>query len=184
MPTEMIDLDELGLSFGGATSLEGEVELGEVAIGGQDYLPDPASVPFRLDLSRTSAGYALRLRFDSKLTGPCFRCLDEARAEVRVDAREVDQPSVDGVDAADLDPDEVGLALAELDSPYVDRGVLALRQWAHDALILALPNQIVCREDCLGLCPVCGQSLNEADPADHRHDESGDPRWAKLRDLG
>lgn len=180
----MIDLDELGLSFGGATSLDGEVEPGEVEIGGQTYLPDPEVVPFRLDLSRTSAGYALRLRFKSSLSGPCFRCLGEAGAEVEVDAREVDQPSLDGIEGAELNPDESGLVLAELDSPYVDRGVLDLGQWAHDALILALPNQIICREDCLGLCPVCGESLNGADPADHDHGQTGDPRWAKLRDLG
>ena len=43
--------------------------------------------------------------------------------------------------------------------------------------------QIVRREDCLGLCPVCGENLNEADPQAHRHEDAGDPRWAKLRDL-
>ena len=184
MPTEMIDLDELGLSFGGATRLDGEAELGEVDIGGQAYLPDPAVVPFRLDVSRTSAGYALRLRLRARLIGPCFRCLDEASCEVEVDSREVDQPSLDGIEGVDLEPEESGLVLAELDSPYVEKGVLALQRWAVDALILALPNQIVCREDCLGLCPVCGESLNGADPADHDHGQTGDPRWARLRDLG
>ena len=184
MSTEMIDLDELGLSFGGATGLEGEVALGEVDIGGQVYLPDPTLARFRLDISRTSVGYALRLRFRSRLVGPCFRCLGEARSEVEVDAREVDQPSVDGIDGADVDPEESGVLMAELDSPYVEGGVLDLRRWAHDALILALPNQIICREDCLGLCPVCGENLNGADPADHEHGQTGDPRWAKLRDLG
>ena len=181
MPTEVIDLDELGISFGGATTLEGEVELADVEIGGQTYIPEPRVVPFRLDVSRTSAGYALRLRFRSRLTGPCFRCLGDAASGVAVDAREVDQLSLDGVD---LDPDESGLVMAELDSPYVERGVLSIARWAGDALILALPNQIICREGCLGLCPVCGESLNDADPAAHEHDGSGDPRWAKLRELG
>jgi uncharacterized protein len=184
MPTEVIDLDELGISFGGATTLEGQVELADVEIGGQVYLPDPRGVPFRLDISRTSAGYALRLRFTSRLIGPCFRCLEDAASRVTVDAREVDQPSLDGVEGADIDPDESGLIMAELDSPYVDRGVLAIQRWAGDSLILALPNQIVCREDCLGLCPVCGESLNDADPADHEHGQASDSRWAKLRDLG
>ena len=184
MPTELIDLDELGLSFGSATVLTGEVEVGEVQIGGQAYLPDPAIAPFRLDVSRTSAGYALRLRFRSRLVGPCFRCLGDASSGVEVDSREVDQPSLDGIEGTDLDPDESGLIEAELDSPYVEKGVLELGRWAHDALILALPNQIICREDCLGLCPVCGESLNDADPAEHEHGQTGDPRWAKLRDLG
>jgi uncharacterized protein len=71
----------------------------------------------------------------------------------------------------------------ELHSPYLDAGLLDLAAWARDALVLAVPAQIVCREDCLGLCPVCGENLNEADPQAHRHEDAGDPRWAKLRDL-
>ena len=34
-----------------------------------------------------------------------------------------------------------------------------------------------------GLCPVCGASLNDVDPAEHRHEPEPDPRWAKLREL-
>jgi uncharacterized protein len=50
-------------------------------------------------------------------------------------------------------------------------------------VVLALPAQPLCREDCAGLCPVCGESLNDADPEAHNHPSSGDPRMAKLRDL-
>ena len=51
----------------------------------------------------------------------------------------------------------------------------------HDALMLELPAQIVCREDCAGLCPDCGANLNE-DPG-HAHEREPDPRWDKLREL-
>ncbi|HEV3054330.1 MAG TPA: DUF177 domain-containing protein, partial [Solirubrobacteraceae bacterium] len=70
----------------------------------------------------------------------------------------------------------------ELESPYVDGGVLELGAWARDALALALPAQMLCRPDCPGLCPVCGVSLNEAGP-DHHHESPPDPRWAKLSEL-
>jgi uncharacterized protein len=50
----------------------------------------------------------------------------------------------------------------------------------RDAVVLALPLQPVCREDCLGLCSECGALLNE-DP-DHHHD-AADPRWAALQGL-
>ena len=50
-------------------------------------------------------------------------------------------------------------------------------------LRLALPFQLLCRPDCKGLCPVCGVSLNDADPAEHEHGAEPDPRWAKLREL-
>ena len=67
-------------------------------------------------------------------------------------------------------------------SPYMDdEDVIDLRAWARDALALALPTQILCKDDCLGLCPECGADLN-ADPA-HEHDREPDPRWAKLSEL-
>jgi uncharacterized protein len=119
-----------------------------------------------LDVSRmTHGGYALRLRFAAGLTGPCMRCLEPAEPKVAVDAREVDQPG----------------GGEELRSPYVEGEELDLAAWARDAYALALPAQVVCREDCAGLCPKCGVNLNE-DPG-HAHEAEPDPRWAKLREL-
>ena len=60
--------------------------------------------------------------------------------------------------------------------------VLDLHAWARDALVLALPAQLLCEEDCLGLCPVCGADLNAAGP-EHAHEREPDPRWAKLSEL-
>ena len=122
----------------------------------------------RIDVSRPSNGYAFRLRFPLRVEGPCMRCLEGAAVEVEIDAREVDQSHTE---------DE------ELRSPYVVDDELDLGRWAHDAAILALPNQILCRPDCAGLCPVCGESLNDADPADHEHNTGTDPRWSKLKEL-
>jgi uncharacterized protein len=122
----------------------------------------------RLDVSRTMGGFALRLRFAAQLEGPCMRCLDPAGRTIEVDAREVDQPG-----SGDDD---------ELTSPYVAGNELDLRAWSRDALVLALPTQIVCTEDCKGLCPLCGENLNTAAP-DHAHESAPDPRWAKLREL-
>jgi len=41
---------------------------------------------------------------------------------------------------------------------------------------------VLCRDDCAGLCPVCGADLNAAGP-DHSHQPQPDPRWAKLSEL-
>jgi len=71
----------------------------------------------------------------------------------------------------------------ELTSPYITDDELELARWAHDALALAMPIQLLCRPDCRGLCPVCGVSLNDADPAEHVHEAAPDPRWEKLREL-
>lgn len=163
-----VELSRLSLSFGEAATLGVPVRPAAVQMAGQDYAVEPLPVDARLDVSRTSSGYALRLRFGVRLVGPCQRCLSDAGVELEVDAREVDQP-----DAGD----------EELRSPYVDGDELDVSRWSQDAIILALPGQILCRADCAGLCAVCGESLNDADPADHRHGEGGDPRWAKLREL-
>jgi uncharacterized protein len=58
---------------------------------------------------------------------------------------------------------------------------LHLSAWARDAVALALPDKILCREDCAGLCPVCGRDLN-SEPHEHEETEA-DPRWEKLADL-
>ena len=164
--TDSFDIGRLGLTSGEARALELEVPVDPLTLGGQEYDAEPAVTDVRLDVSRTMAGYAMRLRFEARLAGPCMRCLEPAGRTVRVDAREVDQPG-------DAD---------ELSSPYLDGDELDLRSWARDALALALPVQIICTDDCRGLCPVCGVNLNEAGP-EHRHEQAPDPRWAKLSEL-
>ena len=163
-----IDLGHLALSPGAARRLDIEVEPGDFSFGGESYAIVPASVPARLDVSRTVAGYALRLRFEAVLAGPCMRCLEAAEVTVAVDAREVSQPA---------SGDE------ELESPYVEGEELALGAWVRDAIALALPAQLLCREACRGLCPVCGGSLNDARPGEHDHPRPVDPRLAKLGEL-
>ena len=64
---------------------------------------------------------------------------------------------------------------------YVDDDKLELSAWARDAVVLALPDKILCRPDCAGLCAVCGENLNER-PHEHE-DAPGDDRWAALAEL-
>jgi uncharacterized protein len=166
--TTIIDLSRLSLSHGEGRRLELPVRLEPLELGGQAYAVSPEAIAARLDVSRPSGGYAFRLRFPVRIEGPCMRCLGPAAMEVETDAREVAQDSTD---------DE------ELRSPYVEDDELDLGRWAHDAAVLTIPTQFLCRADCAGLCPVCGESLNDADPADHQHETAPDPRWAKLKEL-
>ena len=166
--TDIFDLGRLSLHSGEGRRIDTHVTLDALSFGGQTYEAAGGEVPVRIDISRTMSGYALRLRFGVQLDGPCMRCLEDAHRQIQVDAREVDQPN-----AGDDD---------ELVSPYVDGDELDVRAWARDALALALPAQIVCTEDCRGLCPVCGENLNMADP-NHAHEPEPDPRWAALREL-
>ena len=69
----------------------------------------------------------------------------------------------------------------ELRTPYLANDQLDLSAWARDALVLELPDKILCRIDCAGLCPVCGRDLNVDQ---HGHDdEELDSRWAALSEL-
>jgi DUF177 domain-containing protein len=167
-PSTVIDLSRLSLSHGEGMRLDLPVRLDSLEMGGQTYAAKPGTVTARLDLSRPSGGHAFRLRFPLRIDGPCMRCLEAATVEAEVDAREVDQ--------ADSDDEE-------LRSPYVSGDELDVGRWAHDAAVLAVPARVLCRPDCAGLCPVCGESLNNANPSDHEHDSGTDPRLAKLKDL-
>jgi uncharacterized protein len=165
--TDSFDLGRLRLSSGEGRRLDLEVALDPLRFGGETYAITPAAVDAILDISRTTHnGYALRLRFGASLQGPCMRCLEPATPEIAVDSREVDQPG----------------DVEELRSPSVADEVLDVHGWARDALALALPAQLLCRDECAGLCAICGTDLNAAGP-DHAHEREPDPRWAKLREI-
>jgi len=163
--THSLDLARLGLTSGEGASLHVSVPLPPVELAGQKYLAPGGGADVRLDISHTTTGYALRLRYWVTLEGPCMRCLEGAGYTLKIDAREVDQPG----------------GGEDLKSPYLDGGVLDLAGWARDAMVLALPTQIRCSEECRGLCAICGKNLNE-DP-EHEHEKEPDPRWAKLSEL-
>ena len=88
--------------------------------------------------------------------------------EVPVDAREYQAAS---------NPEGV----EELRMAYLDDDNLDLGTWARDAIALELPDKILCRPDCAGLCPVCGKNLND-EPHEHA-EETGDTRWSALESL-
>jgi uncharacterized protein len=165
--TDEFDLAGLRLSAGEGRRLDLDVRIDPVVLGSERYTAAPPRIPVELDVSRMLGdGYALRMRFDAALEGPCMRCLTDAAPVIEVEAREVDRPG----------------GGEELESPYVSGETLDLGAWARDAFLLAAPAKILCREDCAGLCPECAINLNEAGPG-HHHDRPVDSRWAKLSEL-
>ena len=144
-----------------------QLELEPFEFGGERYLPVPDTVPAELAITKASTGMVFQLAFTARLHGPCYRCLGDAVLEVPIAAREYQATNPDGVD--------------ELRTPYVEDDKLDLAAWARDAVALALPDKILCRADCAGLCPVCGKNLNDK-PHTHE-DASTDSRWAALESL-
>ena len=143
------------------------VPLPPLRFGGEEYVVAPTPIPAALEVQRATTGDLFRLQFSARLEGPCIWCLAPAVVELELDGREYE--------ARDPSDDE------ELQSEYLVDGELDVDAWARDLLALAVPDQILCRPDCAGLCPVCGKDLN-LEP--HEHEEVDvDPRWAALEAL-
>ncbi len=161
------NLRNVKLRTGEQFETELDVELEPLLLGGQEYLPVPPAVPARLTVTKAATGSVYELAFRAQLHGPCVRCLADAALDLSIRGREYHAAKAG---------DE------ELRSPYVvGDEVLELSAWARDALALALPDKILCRADCAGLCPECGRDLNE-EP--HVHEEqAADTRWSALEAL-
>ena len=162
-----IDIRRLRLRPGELRQEQVEVELEPFLLGGQRYETHPATVPVDVQINQASGATVFDLRLRTRLAGPCMRCLGFAELEVDAKARDVHDESAPAGD--------------DLRSDYVIEGLLNVGTWARDVVALALPEQILCRVDCAGLCPVCGKDLN-AEPHEHVEDRT-DPRWAALESL-
>jgi uncharacterized protein len=183
LPTDTFDLGGLRLTTGEGRRLDLHVAIEPFSLAGETYSVEPETVVARLDISRTTgAGYALRLRFEASLAGPCMRCLGPASPTFVVDAREVSQPADPRAYGAGRGRGKHEAESDDLTSPYVEDGALDLHAWARDALALSVPANLLCRSDCAGLCSVCGANLNEVG-SDHHHERQPDPRWAALSEL-
>jgi uncharacterized protein len=162
-----IDLRRLRLRPGEVRDERIDVELQPFLLGGQRYELHPETIPVDLQITRASGATVFDLRLHAHLVGPCMRCLGFAELEVDSRAREIhdfDAPPAD-----------------ELRSDYVADDELKVGDWARDVIALAVPEQILCREECAGLCPHCGKDLN-VEPHEHV-DRQLDPRWAALESL-
>src|ERR1700712_5425979 len=151
--TDILDLGRIGLTAGEGRHLDLTVAIDDLELGGQSYAA-VSEVPVQLDVAKMPGGHSLRLRAVVQLSGPCMRCLEDAGRRVDIDTREIDQSG----------------GGEELEAPYIDGDDLDLRAWARDSVALELPAQIVCREDCKGMCAICGENLNTAGP-DHHHEK-------------
>ncbi len=106
------------------------------------------------------------------LEGECVRCLDPISEELEAGFQELFLYD----DSRDRGTTEGDDEVSKLEGDLVD-----LEPLLRDAVVLALPFQPLCEDDCPGLCPECGVRL--ADDPGHTHDAVIDPRWAGLTAL-
>ncbi len=106
------------------------------------------------------------------LDGECVRCLDPIVEPLDVTFQELYVYDDARDHASDEEDDETS---------FLEDDLLDLEPLVRDAVVLALPFQPLCEEDCPGLCIECGAQLRD-DP-DHTHEAPIDPRWAALTQL-
>ncbi len=133
------------------------------------HVPEGSPVEFDIRLEAVVEGVLVTGTAEAELAGECVRCLEEIRSGITADFQELFVYDDDGPDAED---DET----SRLEGDLVD-----LEPLLRDAVVLALPFQPLCQEDCPGLCAECGARL--ADDPDHGHEAAVDPRWAALQQL-
>jgi len=144
-------------------TVEAPADLGIAVIG----VPPGSPVELDLRLESVVEGVLVSGTATVQLRGECVRCLGPISDESEVEIQELYvYPGVE--------PDDDFASRLEGD-------LIDLEPLLRDAVVLDLPFQPLCREDCAGLCVECGANLNES--PDHRHEQALDPRWAALQAL-
>jgi uncharacterized protein len=141
-----LDLHDLPLRGGERHETNCGAELAPLILGGVEYL---VVLPHGVDIAvdRAAGGYLVNVSAKAKLYGPCARCLCAVALEVGAEEREF-APTAGGTwDEADL-------------SPFIEDLVVDVEAIAREAVILALPAQMLCAPTCKGLCAQCGRDLN------------------------
>jgi uncharacterized protein len=139
------------------------------------------------EFKRVSGRVILKGSLDIDATAPCKRCAKEVAVKVplRFELRMVTEEPVRG-DEGDAD-DDLGASMAgsfdldAVDAEPFDGKTIDLDPIVREQVLLALPLSVLCQEDCKGLCPECGQDLNERD-CGHKVANPLNP-FAKLKDL-
>jgi uncharacterized protein len=169
----VFDVRELGRRAGAMRQYERDVPAADLlgAKGTLDDLYSAQGADLELDLRVESVveGMLATGRVSGSLAGQCVRCLDPVEVDVDADFQELFY-----YDAADLTAEEAEEAL------LVVEDLIDVEALVHDAVMLELPLQPLCEDDCPGLCAECGARL--ADDPEHHH-ETVDPRWAALSAL-
>ncbi|MGV9896148.1 YceD family protein [Streptomyces tendae] len=176
----VFDTHELGRRPGALQRLPRTVDAPK-DFGLQGVIGVPEGAPVELDLRLESVmeGVLVTGTARARARGECVRCLEPLEQQLEADFQELfSYPDADDRGRPVAEPGDD--AEDDEDRFFVEDGLIGLEPVLRDAVVLALPMQPVCQEDCQGLCSECGVRLSD-DP-DHHHD-AVDIRWAALQGL-
>jgi uncharacterized protein len=126
-------------------------------------------------LMRTQDGVLVQGGLRARAILSCARCLEPVAVPLDVELEEVFKPTIDVVTGRPVQGEEEDRALW-----ISDRHILDLTEVLRQDVVLALPMHVLCSDECRGLCPVCGQNLNQGSCG---CTPEPDARWAALLDL-
>lgn len=157
--------------------------LAEVCLGEHGLVHKAGPGGLRLDLWLESSPDGIRVK--GRITGSirmeCTRCLEEYRQGITIEVDEFYRRPGLVATAEDGRRLPRGVEVPEEDAYVIDEGTIDLNVLLNDAVLLSIPMKHLCREDCRGLCQVCGANLNQA--ACGCVVEDIDPRLEALRAL-
>ncbi|MFE9441349.1 YceD family protein [Streptomyces sp. NPDC006602] len=176
----VFDTHELGRRPGALQRLTREIDAPK-DLGIQEVIGVPEGAPMKLELRLESVMEGVLVTGTVRATakGECVRCLEPLELVLEADFQEMfSYPDADDRGRPKAEPADD--AEDDEDMLFIEDGLFDLEPVLRDAVVLALPMQPVCREDCPGLCAQCGARL--ADDPGHHHD-AVDIRWAALQGL-
>ena len=164
-----IDVSDILSREGASEEFSGEFEIHSIELSGADIRADLGTYTVRVS---NEDGSTLAVVADPvvRVTRPCDRCTCDVTEEYELHVDEV-FPITD--EAVSTDPDE--------DGQWFDGNELLIDRMVADELLLVLPPKVLCKDDCRGLCPVCGMDLNHGSCDCDR--SVLDPRMAKILDV-
>ncbi|AKQ65205.1 hypothetical protein A176_002117 [Myxococcus hansupus] len=196
MLVKVDQIKETGLKLDEPIGLEllGDV-LGGAASGEDTGFRATAPSTLKASLRKLSGGVLLEARFSVDVTSPCKRCVTDVSTTVPVsftlnlvpeslargdDFKDDDEKSMEKKERSQGESGG-SFQLDDVDQEVFDGKSIDLDPIVREQLLLALPMNAVCREDCKGLCSQCGANRNEATCACDT--KPVDPRLAPLKNI-
>ena len=169
MRIEVDRLEELGGKFSQA------YEVDSLPLDDPDIrLTAPAEVRGRI--KRNGNEVELRGELRARVEAPCSRCLKPVELPIQAEFAERFVPAVGWREEEQHELQEEDLNLAVFDGKGIE-----IDDLVREELVLAIPAQVLCSDDCQGLCPDCGIDRNTG--SCRCGEVHGDARWQKLREL-
>lgn len=145
------------------------IDLSGIHFKGRTF-PISGKEPFSLEVSRAGKTLQISGSTEVRVLIPCDRCLDDVEFTFPISIDE--KIKIDGDSGGDTDKDEYY---------FIDGCILDVDKLISDEIVVALPTKVLCKEDCKGLCTVCGTNLNHG--TCDCDTESLDPRMAAIKDI-